>query len=102
MNKVDATKALPLTDSWEAAVGEHVYPEVPIRVTDNCVEEIVGDGLCSCGLESARETTVEREPCQAAHLIAKPWAGALVGTRLRGIWSFSNRGDFVRAVHTFA
>ena len=102
MDKVNATKALPPLDPRETPVGEHLYREIPIWVTDNCVEEIVGGSLCSCRLESARETTVEREPCQAAHLIAMPCAGALVGTGLRMIWSLSNRDDFFRAVHTFA
>src|ERR1043166_4604675 len=102
MNKVDPTNALPLIDSRETPISEHLDPEVPTRVTDNCIEEIIGGSLCSCGLESARETTVEPEPCQATHLIAKPCAGPLLGTGLRMIWSLSDRDDFVRAVHAFA
>src|SRR5437867_12282781 len=102
MNKIDPTKALPLIDSRETAVGEYFDPEVPNRVTDNCLEEIVGGGLCSCRLESARETTVEREPCQAVHVITHSCAGALACTGLGVIWSFSTRADSVRAVLTFA
>ena len=71
-------------------------------MANNCIEKVVGGGLCSCGLERARETAVERETCQGAHLITDPFAGASVRTGLRVIWSFSNRDDFFRAVHTFA